>query len=177
MNQVAVRYAKALYAKFDDVSATKVLRDMATLRRWCEVDEEFLSFLRNPLVTREDAVKVIDKLAIEAKFYPLTKDFLVLVARNRRLGFLPQIIERIMTMHDQARGIIKAVITSAQKLGMSQLKDIQRLLTEKLKKTPKTIEIIDPQVLGGFKVNIGPYLLDATLKTQLLKIQTLLREA
>jgi F-type H+-transporting ATPase subunit delta len=177
MNLIAARYAKALYAKFDEVSATKVMRDMETLREWCKDHEEFLGFLQNPLIAREDAIKVIDKLSRAAHFNPLTKDFLILVARNRRLALLPQIIDRMMTLHDHAKGIIRAVITSAQKLGLPQLKNIQNMLIAKLKRTPKTIEIIDPQVLGGFKIRIGPYLIDATLKTQLMKIQTLLRGA
>jgi F-type H+-transporting ATPase subunit delta len=177
MSQIAARYANALYAKVDEKTAPKVLRDLDLLHSWCDDSAEFKSFMRNPLISREDAIKAVDKLASSARFHSLSKDFLVLVARKRRLALLPQIIAKVVTLSDQKQGIVKTIITSAQKLSSLQLKNIQQLLTEKMNKTPKTTEIIDPRVLGGFKVKIGPYLIDATLKTQLMQLQLLLKEA
>lgn len=176
-NQIAARYANALFAKIDEAKAPKVLRDIAVVSQWCAENKAFIDFIHNPLIAREDAIKVMEKLALAAHFQPLTKDFLRLVTHNYRLTLLPQMVQQVMTLHDQSQGIIQAIITSAQKLGAPQRKSIQELLTEKLKKTLKSVEVIDPQVLGGFKVKVGPYLIDATLRTQLMKIQTLLREA
>jgi F-type H+-transporting ATPase subunit delta len=177
MSQIAVRYASALFEKLDDKSAPKVLRDLQIVQNWCTDFPEFQSFTQNPLISREDATKVLEKLAKESNFQSLTKEFLFLVSRNRRLAFLKQMISQVFYLSEKKQGVVKAIITSAQKLGSQQLKNIQQLLEEKLKKTPKTVEIIDPRVLGGFKVKIGPYLIDATLKTQLMQLQTLLKEA
>lgn len=177
MSQIAKRYATALYAKIDPKNSKKVLHNLEILQNWYREVKEFRLFLHDALLHRDETLKVIERISSQAGFDNLTKDFLCLLARNRRLPHLNSIISTIFTLHEQSMGVMSAVVTSAQKLTTSQLKQIQETLSQKLNKTLKLQERIDPKSLGGLKIKVGPYLIDATLRAQMSRIQMMLKEA
>jgi len=177
MSQLVTRYATALCASFDHTKATAVLDDLKALAKLTEESEEFRVFLNNPLISRESSASVLEAISAKAKFQNLTKAFLLMLARKRRLAFLPAIITEVQHLHDQASGVIAALVTSARKLTDTQLTQIKKFLKQEFKKTVKITHTINPKVLGGVRIKVGSYLIEATVQDQLRRIQSLLKEA
>jgi hypothetical protein len=85
----------------------------------------------------------------------LTKNFLGVLAGNRRLSALPDVIRAFAQIAAAHRGEATAEVTSAHPLDDAQL----AALTEKLKvREGKDIKLktnVDPEILGGLVVKIG----------------------
>ncbi len=58
---------------------------------------------------------------------------------------------------------LKAVVTSKYALSSSELKHIAEYMRSIMKKDIEISNVIDPKLLGGFKVRCGDTILDATL--------------
>ena len=74
------------------------------------------------------------------------------------------------------RGASKALVTSATKLTAAQLTSLKTNLKKSLGKSVEIETAIDPDLLGGFVVQIGSRLFDSSLKTKLEGIKLAMKE-
>ena len=101
----------------------------------------------------------------------LTRRFVGVVADNRRLFALSDMIEAFLRRLADKRGEIAAQVTSAKPLSDAQLARV----TEQLKRTVGGKVVIDhkvdPGLIGGLVVRVGSKLIDNSLKTKLMRLQ------
>jgi F-type H+-transporting ATPase subunit delta len=101
----------------------------------------------------------------------LTRNFLGLLARNRRLFALPEMIERFLATLAARRGEVTADVVAAQELTPAQ----RDSLDEQLRKAvgqKVTVELsVDPSLLGGLVVRLGSRMVDASLKSKLHRLE------
>ena len=92
---MAERYAAAL---FDLADERRMLDEVATnlreLRAMLQASADFLRLIRSPILSRDQQAKAIGMVAERAGLSPLVRDFLAVVARNRRLFAVPAMIGR-----------------------------------------------------------------------------------
>src|SRR5205085_11406528 len=110
-------------------------------------------------------------LGERAALSPLTRDFLGIVARNRRLFAIPAMIEAYLAKLAERRGEVTAEVTTAQPLNEAQ----QGALGEQLRRAVGrrvTVDIrVDPSLLGGMIVKVGSRMIDGSLKSRLQRLQ------
>jgi F-type H+-transporting ATPase subunit delta len=127
--------------------------------------------VRSPVLSRGEQAKAIEALAENAKLSELTRDFLAIVARNRRLFAVPAMIEAYLAKLAERRGEVTAEITAAQTLSKAQ----QDALVDQLRRVVGSrvaIDLkVDPSLLGGMVVKIGSRMVDGSLKGQLQRLQ------
>ena len=97
----------------------------------------------------------------------LTQNFLGVLAQNRRLSQLPQVIRAFRAIAAAQRGEVTAEVTSAHALSDAQLADLKAKLTAREGRTVKLSTNVDPDLLGGLVVTIGSKRLDASIRTRL----------
>src|SRR5690242_7513835 len=94
---LAERYAAAL---FDLADERRILDEVATnlreLRAMLQASGDFLRLIRSPVLSREQQAKAVGLVAERAGLSPLVRDFLAVVARNRRLFAVPAMIEAFL---------------------------------------------------------------------------------
>ena len=131
--------------------------------------------LRSPVLTRDEQGKAVAALAERAGLSPLTRDFLGVVARNRRLFAVPEMIEAYLRNLAARRGEVTAVVTVAQPLDEAR----QAALTEQLRRAVGArvaIDIrVDPALLGGMIVKVGSRMVDASLSSRLQRLRLAMR--
>ncbi|MGC2201255.1 MAG: F0F1 ATP synthase subunit delta, partial [Stellaceae bacterium] len=114
---LAERYAAAL---FDLADERRILDDVASdlrqLRAMLQASPDLLRLIRSPILSRDEQSKGIGALAERADFSPLVRDFLAVVARNRRLFAVPAMIEAFLAQLAARRGEITAVVSAAHPL-------------------------------------------------------------
>jgi len=98
----------------------------------------------------------------------------LLVDRNR-IGVLESIAQKFLELSYKQESIEIAKITSSIQLSAEQQKEI----AEKLKiitgaKQIKLALKIDPQLIGGFTIEIGSKMIDTSIRGQLKQISALL---
>lgn len=169
---LAGRYAKAL---FDLAEAEKALdavaADLKTLRAMVDGSSDLVRLIRSPVISRDDQSKAMGALLAKAGCGALTKKFIGLVARNRRLFALPGMIESFGRILADRRGELTAVVTAAAPLGARQTEALGASL-EKAAGRKVAVDIkVDPAILGGLVVKIGSRMVDSSLKTKLQQLR------
>jgi F-type H+-transporting ATPase subunit delta len=159
---LAERYAAALFDLADERhELDTVARDLRELRAMLHDSADLTRLLRSPVLTRDEQGKAVAAVAESAGLSPLTRDFLGVVARNRRLFAVPEMIEAYLRNLAERRGEVTAEVTVAQPLNEAR----QAALTEQLRRAVGArvaVDIrVDPALLGGMIVKVGSRMVDA----------------
>jgi F-type H+-transporting ATPase subunit delta len=162
------RYASALYdLAVEQGAVAAVEADLDQLGEAIRGSDDLAALIRNPEVSRDAAARAIDAVAGLLGLSALTKNFLGVLAQNRRLGKLPQIVGAFASIAATARGEVTAEVTSAHPLSDAQLTALTAKLKAREGKEVKLKASVDPEVLGGLVVRIGSQQIDSSIRTRL----------
>jgi len=175
---VAGRYAAALFDLAKEAGALETVEaELKTLQGLVDASSDLQSFLKSPIYERAEQINAIAAIVQKAGFSDLTSNFLKLVATNRRLFALQDILRAFFALAAADRGEISAEATSAAAMNEDQVKAL-RLEIEKMAGKAVNLETrVDPDLLGGLIVKIGSQMIDSSLRTKLNRIRTLMKEA
>jgi F-type H+-transporting ATPase subunit delta len=180
VKKVAVPYAEALFTLVKskpEFLSKAITNDMNIISQLILNSNDLKNFLRNPLITSEVKKNVLKDILTEQATFTALRFVLLLVDRNR-IGLLDDIIQKFLELSYKQESIKIAKVTSAIQLSIQQ----QKNLAEKIKiithaKQVKLALKINPQLLGGFKVEIGSELIDTSIHGQLKQITNLLKNS
>jgi F-type H+-transporting ATPase subunit delta len=169
---LAERYGTALFDLADERKEfDATAEDLKTLRAMLRDSSDLRRLIRSPVLSREDQGKAIAAIAAKAELSPLTRNFLGLLARNRRLFALPEIIESYLSRLALRRGEVTARVVAAQQLSPRQRAAVDDELRKAVGR-PVTVDLhVDPGLLGGLIIKLGSRLIDASLKSKLHRLQ------
>jgi F-type H+-transporting ATPase subunit delta len=174
---VAGRYANVL---FELAKEQKALESVAgDLNRFNEALDAFTDLKRlvkSPVFTAEEQGRALAAILDQLKIDGLTKNFLLLVAKNRRLFATPDMIGAFRAMLARERGETSASVTAAAKLTEAQVSALKQALKAALGQEVMLEERVDPGLLGGLVVKVGSRMVDASLKTKLNSIKHAMKE-
>jgi F-type H+-transporting ATPase subunit delta len=166
-----------LFGLATDKDAVDVVADDLTpLNQAISDNADLRSLIRNPLLGREDQTKGIVAIAEKAGLNDLTRNFLGLVARNRRLFFLPQMIKDFAKLVSVARGEVTAEVASAAPLSDTQLKTVQSALADVEGQDVKLTSVVDESLLGGLVIKVGSRMIDNSLRTKIQNLKVVMKE-
>lgn len=169
---LAERYARALFDLADEQkSLDQVAADLKSLATMIGESADLRRLIRSPIIGREEQGKAIAALAAAANLNLLSRNFLGLLARNRRLFVLPQIIDAFLAHLAARRGEVTAQVTSAAPLTPAQQSALQDALRKSAGAKLAIDQRIDPSLLGGIVVRLGSRMIDASLKSKLNRLQ------
>ncbi|WP_156839311.1 F0F1 ATP synthase subunit delta [Novosphingobium aquimarinum] len=162
------RYASALFdLASENGVVTAVEADLDKVEQAIRESDEFSRLIRNPQVSRTDARKVTDAIAPVLGLSQLTQNFLGVLASNRRLSSLPEIIRAFHAIAAAQRGEATAEVASAHALTDSQVEALRQKLEAREGRNVKVRTSVDPDLLGGLVVTIGSKRIDGSIRTRL----------
>lgn len=162
------RYALALFELARDARAIDTVEaSLAAVRDALAGNADFRELTVSPLVARGAAVKAVlataDTLGLDAT----TRNFLGVLAENRRLGQLPAIIRAFRQLAARHRGETTAEVTSAHALSDEQVIELKQQLRQRVGREVSVDLTVDPALLGGLVVRIGSQMIDSSIRTRL----------
>lgn len=165
---LAGRYASALFElAVDENQVTAVESDLEKLRAAIAESRDLAALLKDPEIGRKQAGSAMTGVADYLHLAPLTKNFLGVLAKNRRLSSLPDMIRAFATIAAAQRGEVTANVTTAHPLNDSQLNALTQKLTAREGRDVKIRTEVDPSILGGLIVKIGSRQIDSSIRTRL----------
>jgi F-type H+-transporting ATPase subunit delta len=175
-SSLAERYAAALFDLADERRALDaVAGDLRELRAMVTASPDLVRLLRSPVLSREEQGKAVEALAERAGLSELTRNFLGVVAGNRRLFAVPDMIAAYLKKLAERRGEVTAEVTVAQPLNEVR----QTALTEQLRRAlgaRVAVDVrVDPGLLGGMIVKVGSRMVDASLASRLQRLRLAMR--
>ena len=165
---LAGRYASALYDLARERELTAAVEgDLANLDQAVRESADLAALIRNPQIGREAAAKAIEAVAGVLGLSELTRNFLGVLAQNRRLGHLPEVARAFAAIAAAARGEVTAKVTTAHPLDDAQRRELEAKLKAREGRAVKLETSVDPEILGGLVVTIGSRRIDGSLRTRL----------
>jgi F-type H+-transporting ATPase subunit delta len=170
---LAERYAVALYDLAESAGKLdEVARDLRDLKRMIGESDDLRRLIRSPQMSRAEQGRALHAVLKRGGSSDLVQRFAGVIAENRRLFALPQMINAYLERLAGKRGEITAEVTSATALDERQLGAV----TEALRRALGTSKIVldqkvDAALIGGLVVRVGSKLVDNSLKTKLTRLE------
>ena len=169
---LAGRYATALYELAEyDKQLDVVAGDLQQLGSMIEGSADLARLIKSPVISRDDQIKAMDALNDAAGFSVLTKNFVGVVAENRRLFAITSMIKAYQTLLAESRGEATAEVVSAKVLSDAQLQAVEVALKKAIGSKVQIEQRVDETLLGGLVVRVGSRMVDNSLKTKLQKMR------
>jgi len=169
---LAERYAAALFDLADERRMLdQVATDLRELRAMLQGSGDFLRLIRSPVLSRDQQSQAILTIAEHAGLSPLVRDFLAVVARNRRLFAVPAMIEAFLAKLATRRGEVTAEVVAAQPLSEIQLAALNEQLRRSIGSRVSVDVRVDPELIGGLVVKLGSRMVDGSIKSKLQRLQ------
>lgn len=172
LNLIASRYAKSLIdLSVEQSNLENVYNDMQGLSTALESRDLYL-MLKSPII-KADKKNAILKTLFEGKLDNLTMGFLNLIVKKGRENIVPEMVENFISQYKALKKVSSIKITSAVELEPSVVEGIKKELASS-EHTKNEIELdvhVDPNILGGFVLQIGDKLYDASVLHQLSKLR------
>jgi F-type H+-transporting ATPase subunit delta len=168
LKSAALQYATALAEiALEQGASEPALNQLGDFSRAYAESAELRTFLSSPAVSREAKHGVIEKLAARLGASKIIRNFLFVVADNRRTHQLPRIIQTFREVIQQRQGVAEAEVESAMELNATQKTQLLKILEHVTGKKIQAKYSLDPALLGGAVVRIGDTIYDGSLKNQL----------
>lgn len=169
LTTLARPYAKAAFgfalAKQDLTAWSKMLGLLSAVA----ADEKIQKVLTSPALTSEQQVATVidicgDELTGEVK------NFVSLLAENKRLLLLPVISEQFDALKAQQEKFSDVNIISAYVLDSEVEENLAKALTKKLNCEVNITSTVDENLIGGAIIRAGDLVIDSSLRNRLTKL-------
>lgn len=175
---VAGRYASALFELARDQRAVDaVAGDLDRFDALIRESPDLQRLVRSPVFTAEEQGKAVGAILDRARIGGLAGNFIRLVATNRRLFALSDMIRAYRKLVAESKGIVRAQVRLAEPPSDRVLNDIKAALREVADAEVDVDVKVDPALIGGMVVQVGSRMVDASLRTKLNAIRLAMREA
>ncbi|HYD64839.1 F0F1 ATP synthase subunit delta [Azospirillum sp.] len=172
VSELAGRYSTALFELADENKALdQVAGDLTALKQLLAESADLRRLVQSPVISRADQGRAMTAVLDRAGVSDITKRFLGLVAKNRRLFALPGMIDGYLAELARRRGETTARVIAARPLSDAQVQAVTDTL-KKLVGSKVTVDVtIDPALIGGMIVKYGSRMVDTSVRTKLDKLQ------
>lgn len=178
VSEIAKRYANALFDLADEKGQLDaVAGDLARLIAAIEESTDLQRVLRSPVLDRNEQGKALAAILQAMEVSELTRNFVGLIAQNRRLFALTEMIDGFLAELARRRGEMTAEVTAAKTLSDAQIAALQDALQTALGGKVTVAPKVDPGLIGGLIVKVGSRMVDTSLRTQLNKMQLAMKGA
>ena len=174
---VAGRYATALFELALEANALdQIAADLDLFNQALDASPDLARLVKSPVFSAEEQGRALDAVLAKLKIAGLTRNFLLLAAKNRRLFAVPGMIGAYRAMLARHRGETSATVTAAAKLTEAQVTALKQALKAALGKDVLLEERIDASLLGGLVVKVGSRMIDSSLRTRLNSLKVAMKE-
>ena len=149
MASMAGRYAAALFeiAK-DEKQFAQVESDVKTFQGMLDASEDLRRLVRSPVISAENQATALTALLQKAQISGLTANFLRVIARNRRLFAVADMLKNFRALLARERGEVSADVASAHPLSAEQMNTLKDTLKAQMGKDVQINTRVDPNLLG-----------------------------
>ncbi len=163
---VARPYAEAIFklgVSGDSLTQwSKILHLCASIAE----NDQIKLLIGNPTMSADKLSAIFLEIG-RGKFSEEAKNLIKILTENKRILILPQISQLYEQLKAQHEGILEAKIISAFALEGKQLKKLVENLEQKFKRKIEPQVSIDPELIGGIKVEVGDEIFDASVRGKL----------
>lgn len=167
---IARPYAKALFGLAQEKNQIESwlsgLKELSSVVQ----QEKVAAFIEQPVKNTSDKVEALAGLVGLSD--PNLENFVSVLAEQKCLQILPEVYAQFQDLTLELNHTKRTVIHSAYPLSDTQLKDLTADLQKRFGTNLEAVNKVDPELIGGVKVEIGDQVLDLSLQGKLNALYT-----
>lgn len=169
--RLATRYAKSLIdLAIEKDQLEQVFADMQWLQAVNKSNKDFVNLLRSPII-KADTKKKILAAVTAGKLGPIVSGFNNLLITKGRESNLPEIVTAFIAQYKKHKNIQVVKLTTASPVSDA----LKKAIIDQVKKSAgfQNLELeekVDPDLIGGFVLQVGDQLVDASISYDLRTI-------
>lgn len=171
-DRIGYRYAKSAFSLAQEQKdLDNVHTDMKMISDLCQENTEFVGMLQSPIIggtKKQEVLNVIFDGKYQTKLVPLLIEMIV---KKGREAFLPNVVHSFIEMYDEAKGILRGVLTSAVELPKATIAEIKANLETSSGKSFEFTTEVNPELIGGFTLKVGDTLFDGSIEASLRRLK------
>jgi F-type H+-transporting ATPase subunit delta len=170
MEEIAEVYARALFeAAKEDGVLDRVHDELGQFADALDSDRNLQIFLFSPYFSSEEKKDGVRKIVTDADERLL--NFLELLAERHRMPVLFRIRRAFDGLWADENKLLPVTVTSATELDAGLVDSIGKRIEEQTGRRVELSSNVDPDVLGGLRVQVGNMVLDATVRNRLEQLR------
>jgi F-type H+-transporting ATPase subunit delta len=174
---IVTRYAEAFVSfLLPRVGMLSVIEEARNLKSLLREHPEFGVFLETPQISLVDKARVIERV-MAGSFLRETRDFINYLISKRRINIITGVVDYIRQAYAHGN-VVDALLQTTFPLEADIIEQIKNAVFRQYNKNVNLYIGIDPQLLGGVRLQIGNRVIDGSvrhklddLKKQMLKAQ------
>jgi len=174
---IAERYATALFELADEANALPAVeKDLNRFAGLIAESTDLQRLVRSPVFAADQQLRAVGAVLDKAEIGGFVGNFVRVVAGNRRLFVIPDIITEFRRLLADRRGEVAAEVTSAEPLNDTHIAALKEALKASIGKDVALQANVDPALIGGLIVKVGSRMIDSSLRTKLNSLKLAMKE-
>ena len=175
MSQVGTVYAQALYSLTKEDSCSEdVLKELAVLNESFSEEPKFLNLLSAPNLSKEERCGILDE-SFRGKVHPYVLNFLKILTQKGYMRSFSDCCKAYRRLYNEDHGILEVFAYTAIALSEEQKERLSQKLQAVTGKTVDLYNRVDPECLGGVRLDYDGKRVDDTVAHRLGSISALLK--
>lgn len=171
LNQISKVYAMALLELAKEAnSLEETEEELSSIVEVFFSDDTIRHYFLSPLVDPSEKERTADK-SVRGKASEIVANFIALVVRKNRFLYLQDILEDYRSGVDLIKNRSSLRVISKESLGNDVVERIKKSISSKFGRELRVTEQTDPHLIGGFKIYIDDFLIDASIRAKLNGIE------
>ncbi|MDX1333414.1 MAG: ATP synthase F1 subunit delta [Robiginitalea sp.] len=165
-HRAAYRYARALMdLAVEQDKVREVEKDMRLVLDTIQESDPLKDMLHSPVITDQDKGTTLKALFKDAQ--PLTSELFNLLGTNSRANILKEVAEQYAALYEKMQGQDIATVLTAVPLNANLEKKILKQLRDITGREVVIENKIDPELIGGFILQMGDLEYNASISNKL----------
>jgi F-type H+-transporting ATPase subunit delta len=174
---MAGRYATALFELALETNAIdSVLTDLQKFDTLLAESADLTRLVRSPVFSADVQLKALSAVLDKAGIGGVAAQFLKVVAVNRRLFAVRDVVKAYAALVARHKGEVTAQVTVAEPLSDAHRGEIKNTLNAVTGKDVRVDVKVDPSIIGGLVVKLGSRMVDSSLRTKLNALKHAMKE-
>ena len=175
MTQAGIVYGEALYdlAKAEGLSG-EILSQITVLAESFREEPDFLRLLAAPNLSKAERCDILDK-SFRDRVHPYVLNFLKLLTEKGYVRHFADCCAAFRDCYNRDNGILPVTAVTAVPLTEAQTEKLTKKLSDLTGKTVSLTNRVDPDILGGVRLDYDGKRLDDTVSHRLDSVRSLLK--
>lgn len=167
VTRIAARYAKPLLELAQEKNVLEQVKDdLTNFTELCKSNRDFMLMLKSPIIPHIKKAAIL-KAIFGKKVNEITARFFELVTKKNRESLLPEIAREFVVLYNIKMGLQVATVTTTVALDKEMRKSFEKLVTDISGRKPILKEKINPDLVGGYVLQLGDKQIDESISGQL----------
>ena len=167
IHEVSLRYANALILISKKSGLKQIQNDFESFIKLIRTNKDLKSIINNPLINVTKKSTILENICKAIKTQKIFLGFVKTLTKHNKIFLIEKVFGQFNKLIDIDEGFTEVHLTTSKKLDNEKLKQIEKVISQKIDSKVKLNKKVDPQIIGGIIIQIDSLMIDNSVKSKL----------